>query len=85
MQHNAWLKACAPFCRGLQSVTQLQAEEEHRANKASEISAGKQGDIEQLTVRTDSRLCFSHCALVRMGCVAWSWSVVGLAAACRGW
>ena len=60
MQHGAWLKTCASLCRGLQSVTQLQAEEEHRANKAAEISAGKQGDIEQLTVRTDRRLCFSQ-------------------------
>ena len=56
----------ASLCRGLQSVTQLQADEEHRANKAAEISAGKQGDIEQLTVRTDRKLCFSHFAVVRM-------------------
>ena len=60
MQHDAWLKAYASLCRGLQSITQLQAEEEHRANKASEISAAKQGDIEQLTVRIDRRLCFSQ-------------------------
>ena len=60
VQHDAWLKACASLCRGLQTVTQLQADEEHRANKASEISAGKQGDIEQLTVRTDRRLCCSQ-------------------------